>query len=352
MHPGIRAVRLPALVRPAKMRLKSNGRATAMNDKPSHRVGSAPPAHPQMRREPLPWQRPKPAEEDPQALRRVQEILESPGYRRADADIDFLSQDRIRGVRLQLDYLKAQLLLEAHGIEHTIVVFGSTRIVEPDAARRRVEELRAAGVAGQVGVERPLRIALRILENSKYYDVARELGGLVGRCGGGPDDCRVVVMTGGGPGMMEAANRGAFDVGAKSVGLNIDLPHEQFPNPYITPELCFRFHYFAVRKLHFLLRARALVVFPGGYGTCDELFETLALIQTRKIAPLPVVLVGEQFWRRMFDVDFMVEEGVIDAEDAELFGYADTAPEIWQSILDWHHASGAPLFSAQQECQQ
>ncbi len=320
-----------------------------MNHKPSHRVGKTPPADPQMRREPLPWQRPKPAEEDPDALGRVQTILASESYRRADDDIDFLSQDSTRGVRLELDYLKAQLLLEAHGIEHTIVVFGSTRIVEPDAARRRVEDLRAAQAEGLDDVEPHLRIAMRILENSKYYDVARELGSLVGRCGGGPDDCRVVVMTGGGPGVMEAANRGAFDVGAKSVGLNIDLPHEQYPNPYITPDLCFRFHYFAVRKLHFLLRAKALVVFPGGYDTCDELFETLALIQTRKIAPLPVVLVGEQFWRRMFDVEFMIDEGVIDVEDAELFGYAETAQEIWQSILDWHRASGAPLDAAQQD---
>jgi len=143
---------------------------------------------------------------------------------------------------------------------------------------------------------------------------------------------------------MEAANRGAFDVGSKTVGLNIALPHEQFPNPYITPELCFQFHYFALRKLHFLLRAKALVVFPGGYGTCDELFETLALAQTRKIVPVPVVLVGESFWRRALDVDFLVEEGVIDAEDRELFWYAETAEEIWSGIQHWHHACGSPLF--------
>ena len=145
---------------------------------------------------------------------------------------------------------------------------------------------------------------------------------------------------------MEAANRGAFDVGAKSAGLNITLPHEQYPNPYITPELCVRFHYFALRKLHFLLRARALVAFPGGYGTLDELFETLTLVQTRTIRPLPVVLVGEEYWRRVFDVDFLVEEGTIDPEDRDLFWYAETAEEIWEGILTWHRVSETPLLDS------
>jgi len=153
-------------------------------------------------------------------------------------------------------------------------------------------------------------------------------------------------MTGGGPGMMEAANRGAFDVGAKSVGLNISLPHEQYPNPYVTPELCFSLHYFALRKLHLLQRAKALVAFPGGYGTLDELFEVLTLIQTRKIRPIPVVLVGEAYWRRAVDVDFLVDEGVIDSEDRELFWFAETAEEIWNGILHWHDTSGEPLHAA------
>ena len=145
--------------------------------------------------------------------------------------------------------------------------------------------------------------------------------------------------------MMEAANRGAFDVNAKSIGLNINLPHEQYPNPYITPELCFRFHYFALRKLHFLLRTRALVAFPGGYGTFDELFETLTLIQTRKIKPVPIVLVGEEYWRQAFNVDFLVAEGVIDAEDRELFWFAENAQEIWDGILHWHEANNTPLVT-------
>ena len=144
--------------------------------------------------------------------------------------------------------------------------------------------------------------------------------------------------------MMEAANRGAWEAGAKSIGLNITLPHDQYPNPYLTPGLCFRFHYFALRKLHFLLRAKALVAFPGGYGTLDELFETLTLIQTRKIKPLPVILVGESYWRKAIDFDFLAEEGVIDEEDRELFWFAETAIDIWEGILQWHEANGTPLF--------
>jgi uncharacterized protein (TIGR00730 family) len=227
------------------------------------------------------------------------------------------------------------------------VVFGSTRIPEPTAAARHVESLRRALSAspGDPELRSRLEIAERLLAKSRLYDVAREFGRLVGgaarRAGDG-----LVVMTGGGPGLMEAANRGAFDVDAETVGLNIDLPHEQYPNPYITPELCFRFHYFALRKLHFLLRARALVAFPGGFGTLDELFETLTLVQTRKIRPLPVVLVGEAWWRRVFDADFLVEEGVIEPEDSELFWYAESAQEIWDSILAWYEASGEPLLAA------
>ncbi|RMD79617.1 MAG: TIGR00730 family Rossman fold protein [Gammaproteobacteria bacterium] len=311
----------------------------ALRERPS-------PAHPQRRREPLPWQRPKPAEEDPEAPRRVQAILASPTYRQADQDVDFLARDETRGVRLQLDYLKPELLMQEHGIQHTIVVFGSTRIPEPATALRRLEEARAEAAAHPRSRAAAHRVAVaeRILAKSVYYDVAREFGRLVGEAGEGPGDSRLVVMTGGGPGMMEAANRGAYDAGAKTVGLNITLPHEQFPNPYLTPELCFRFHYFALRKLHFLKRAKALVAFPGGYGTLDELFETLTLVQTRKIRPVPVVLVGEAFWRRAVDFDFLVEEGVIDPEDRELFWFAETAREIWEGIQDWYRAAGEPLL--------
>lgn len=301
------------------------------------------PAHPRERREPLPWQRPKPAEEDVTAPRRVQAILESPSYREADQDVEFLNRDEVRGLRLQLDYLKSELLLEDHDIRATIVVLGSSRISEPAAARRNVAQLRTAlaGDGGNPELARRLSIAERVLAKSRYYDVAREFGRLVSAAEGAPPDYRPTILTGGGPGIMEAANRGAFDAGAESIGLNINLPHEQYPNSYITPELCFSFHYFAVRKLHFLLRATALVAFPGGYGTFDELFETLALIQTRKIRPIPAVLVGESYWRRAFDAAFLVAEGVIEPEDQELFWFAETAQEIWDGIVRWHALSRA-----------
>jgi len=309
------------------------------------------PAHPERRREKLPWQAPKPVEDEPEVMARVQAILNSSGYQQADEDVDFLKRDETRGVRLQIDYLKPQLLLEKHGVEHTIVVFGGTRIVEPVAAMRKAQALRSELKAnpGDKDLRRRALTGEQILKKSRYYDVAREFARLVGKSGRGPQDCRVTLMTGGGPGIMEAANRGAFDVGAKSVGLNITLPHEQFPNPYITPELCVRFHYFALRKLHFLLRAKALVAFPGGYGTLDELFETLTLIQTRSIRPLPVVLVGEKFWVKALDFDFLVDEGVIAAEDRELFWFAETAEDIWQGILSWHKASETPLLENNNE---
>jgi uncharacterized protein (TIGR00730 family) len=305
------------------------------------------PAHPLHRREPLPWQQPKPSAADPEAPKRIQAILDSPSYRQADEDVGFLNLDETRGVRLQIDYQKPEFLLQQHSIQHTIVVFGSTRIQEPTAAQLRVETLRVQlnSDPNNTELQRCLSVAERILAKSHYYEVAREFGQLVGEAGKNVDDGQLVIMTGGGPGMMEAANRGAYDVGSKSIGLNINLPHEQYPNPYVTPDLCFRFHYFALRKLHFLLRTRALVAFPGGYGTFDELFETLTLVQTRKIKPVPIVLVGESYWRQAFNMDFLVDEGVIDEEDRELFWYAETAQEIWNDIVQWHKANGTPLVS-------
>ena len=307
------------------------------------------PAHPQERHEPLPWQRPKSADEDPEALLRIKAILASPSYRQADHDVDFLNRDDTRGLRLQLDYLKPELFLKQHGISQTIVVFGSTRISEPSAAQRKVAMLRqslAKDPADKL-LQSRLDIGERILAKSCYYEIAREFSRLVTSYRQNSGNSRIAVVTGGGPGIMEAANRGAYDLGAKSVGLNINLPHEQYPNPYITPELCFGFHYFALRKLHFLLRAKALIAFPGGYGTFDELFETLTLVQTRTIRPLPIILVGETYWRQAFNVDFLVDEGVIDPEDRELFWYAETAQEIWDGILRWYEVSGEPLFQAE-----
>lgn len=304
------------------------------------------PPHPVKREEPLPSQSAKPTIDDPAAQQRVEQLLASDTYRRADLDVGFLDQDDVRGARLQLDYLKPELHLRARGIKHTIVVFGGTRIPEPRAARRKVLERRRAleKSPDNPDLKKRVEIAESVFEKSRYYDVARELGEIVGRSGTGPGDCRVTLMTGGGPGIMEAANRGAFNVDAKSIGLNITLPHEQYPNPYISEDLCFSVRYFAIRKLHFLLRASALVAFPGGYGTLDEVFETLNLVQSRKIRPLPVILVGERFWRQAFDPDFLVDEGVIDFEDRELFWYAETAEDIWEQINRWHlEASGSTL---------
>ncbi len=294
----------------------------------------------------LPWQHPKPKTEDPEALKRIEAIMKSPSYRLAVEDHDFLLSDDTLPLRLQMDYIKPELILRQHGIERTIVVFGSTRIVERKTALKRLEEARKA-LAKEPENEtllKAVRKAERILEKSKYYEIAGEFGQLVGRAGKGSDDNRVAIMTGGGPGIMEAANRGAFDVGAKTIGLNITLPHEQFPNPYITPELCFQFYYFAIRKMHFLKRACGLVVCPGGYGTLDELFETLTLIQTRKIDPVPVIFIGREYWEKLIDFEMLEIEGTIDPEDRELFWYAESAQEAWEGMLAWHEANKTPLF--------
>jgi len=288
------------------------------------------------------------AHPDPRRAERLKEIVQDPSYLEADDDVDFLHQDETRGVRLQLDYLKAELNLRAHGIEKTIAIFGSTRLLEPDIARQQLASARQRATANSSdpALQRALKLAEHRLALSAYYEVGRELGRLVGHCG----DPRIAVLTGGGPGGMEAANRGAFEVGAKNVGLNITLPHEQEPNPYLTPGLCMRFHYFAMRKLHFMKRAAALIALPGGYGTMDELFCALTLLQTHSMPPLPVVLVGETYWRKVFDVDFLVEVGSIDEKDRDLFWYAETAKEAWEGILAWHERNGSPLLDMLASC--
>jgi uncharacterized protein (TIGR00730 family) len=303
------------------------------------------PPHPLERRKPLPWQQPKSIAEDPEAEKKIKAILQSPSYRLADEDIEFLSSSEARGPRLELDYLKPEMGMEQHNIRRTIVVFGGTRIRESAALQRELASLRAtqASNPAEPDIARRMAVTERLLAKSRYYDVAREFGRLVGRSGPELGIHDLVVMTGGGPGIMEAANRGASDAGAKSIGLNIRLPHEQYPNPYVTPDLCFCFHYFALRKLHFMMRARALVAFPGGYGTLDELFEALTLVQTRTIEPLPIVLVSEQYWRQAVNIDFLVTEGAIDPEDRELFWYAEDAQEIWDGILRWYEAAGTPM---------
>ncbi len=294
----------------------------------------------------LPWEHPKLKEEDPKSIELVKKIMRSPTYRLAEKDEEFLNSYEARGIRLELDYLKAELKMNEYGIRHTIVVFGSARIVEKSTALKRLKAIQDMidEKEDDRDLLRELYVAERMVGKSIYYEDARRFGRLVGKSGKGAEDCKVTLMTGGGPGIMEAANRGAYDVGAKSIGLNIKLPHEQFPNPYITPDLCFLFHYFAVRKLHFLNRAKALVVYPGGFGTFDELFETLTLIQTKKSANIPVVLVGKSYWERAIDFAFLKDEGVIAPSDLEIFRFADNADEAWEHILFWHKDRGSPLF--------
>lgn len=256
---------------------------------------------------------------------------QSPSYRLAFQDPEFLLRDELRPVRLQLELLKPELILQEHGVDAAVVVFGSARIPEPEEAeralRRAEEDLRRR--PGDPVLEQALRVSRRRIELSRFYEEARRLGGLVADSAGHP---RLVVMTGGGPGIMEAANRGAQEAGGGSVGMNIVLPHEQLPNPYIQPELNFQFHYFAIRKMHLLMRARALVVFPGGFGTLDELFETLTLIQTGKVRRIPVLLFGREFWERLVDFDFLVAEGMIAPGDLDLLTFVETAEEAWEII--------------------
>lgn len=276
------------------------------------------------------------AEEDVSAARLTPDTKQtrSPSYRLAYTDEDFLLRDDLRPVRLQLELLKPDLLQEENGIHSTIVIFGSARIPDKKTAKLRLQkaEALASAASSDAGLARKVQIASRILSNVSYYDEARKLSSLITQHSQKEETCELVVITGGGPGIMEAANRGAADVGGKSIGLNIVLPFEQQPNSYITPELCFQFHYFAIRKMHFLKRARGLVACPGGYGTLDELFETLTLIQTRKIKPVPVLLLGREYWQRIINFEALVEEGTIDEADLDLLQFVDTADEAWQII--------------------
>jgi uncharacterized protein (TIGR00730 family) len=259
---------------------------------------------------------------------------ESSSYIPADRDIEFLQRDELRPLRVGIELLKPELIQREQGIQSTIVVFGSARLQEPAAAKQalHVAEMEAARTPQDSTGRHKIAIAQRQLVLSKYYDMAREFGRLVSSTCQIDGRCDYVIVTGGGPGIMEAANRGAADVNAKSIGLNITLPHEQHPNPYITPELCFQFRYFAIRKMHFLIRAKALVAFPGGFGTLDELFETLTLLQTGKTENVMVVLVGRDFWERLINWQWLVENGLIARKDLQLFCYAETAQEAWDLI--------------------
>jgi uncharacterized protein (TIGR00730 family) len=247
-------------------------------------------------------------------------------YHLAFNDKAFLLREEMRPVRMQLELLKPELVQNEQGIESTIVIFGSARILPPDVAQRLLDDARSASDAAATA------IAQRQVAMSRYYDEARRFGRLVTEKSRALET-PIYVVTGGGPGIMEAGNRGAFDAGGKSIGLNIVLQHEQVPNPYITPELCFQFHYFGLRKMHFLMRSVALVCFPGGFGTLDEMFEALTLIQTGKSRRRPVLLFGREFWSRLINFDQLVETGMIAAADLNLFRFVETAEEAWK-VLD------------------
>lgn len=261
-------------------------------------------------------------------------LKRSEAYRIAYRDPDFLDHSYARPIRIQTELMKPEYTFRHHKIFSTIVVFGGTRIMEEKEAARRVAKIERTlrSRPDDKVLKKQLRIAKSVLAKSPYYEEARKFGQIVSTEGQNHNGREFVIVTGGGPGIMEAANRGAHDVDAKSIGLNITLPLEQEPNPYITPELCLQFHYFAIRKMHFMLRAKALVAFPGGYGTLDELFEALTLVQTKKMRPLPIVLFSEEYWRGLINLDYLVEQGTIDEEDLNLFVYCDKAEEAWKYI--------------------
>jgi uncharacterized protein (TIGR00730 family) len=254
-------------------------------------------------------------------------------YRLAFTDTPFLLREEMRPVRMQLELLKPEVIQDEQGIESTIVIFGSARIVPPDVAQRMVDDARSAGDGTA------LALAEQHQAMSHYYEEARRFAAIVTEKSRALET-PLYVVTGGGPGIMEAGNRGAFDKDGKSIGLNIVLQHEQAPNPYITPELCFQFHYFGLRKMHFLMRSVALVCFPGGFGTLDELFEALTLMQTGKSRRRPVLLFGRDFWTRLINFDLLVDTGMISALDLDLFRFVETAEEAW-SVLDAEYGFGS-----------
>jgi hypothetical protein len=258
-------------------------------------------------------------------------LLQADAYRLAFADPEFLLRRETRGIRFQLEMLKPDIDQSEQGVESTVVVFGSARFPSPEAAQQTLAAAQAGGDAKQIAV------AQRHIRNAKYYDQARLFSRLVaGYSARKPLKDRLFICTGGGPGIMEAANRGAHEMGALTPGLNIALPHEQQANPYVTPSLSFKFHYFALRKMHFMMRAKALVAFPGGFGTLDELFEVITLVQTRKVKPVPIILFGTDYWKRLFNFEVLVEEGAISPEDMDLFRYTDDPEEAWDMIRKFY----------------
>lgn len=255
--------------------------------------------------------------------------MQSPAYKLAYHDYDFMIRDELRPVRLQLELLKAELALQEHNIDATVVIFGSARLLNRETAQSNLDCLtkKSQEYPNDLLLQDKIKKAKRDIEKSHYYEQARELGARITK------NTSLVVVTGGGGGVMQAANQGAFENGGKSIGFNIALPHEQTPNSYITPDLCFQFHYFAIRKMHLLMRAKALVAFPGGFGTLDELFEALTLVQTRKMRRIPIILFGKSYWNRVINFDALVEEGAISNDDLLLINYAETVDEAWNLII-------------------
>ncbi len=270
--------------------------------------------------------------------------VRSPSNLLAFRDVGFITRNALRPVRLQLELLKPELIQNEENIKSTIAVFGSARIPSPEDSDYMMQkaEDKLKQSPDDPEVLREVNILKSLAKKTKYYQEARKFSQLVSQACQKDSTCDHVVVTGGGPGIMEAANRGAYEIGAKSIGLNITLPFEQEANAYITPELCFKFHYFAIRKMHFLLRAKALVVFPGGFGTFDELFETLTLIQTHKMKYVPVILFGREFWSQAVNFDFLVQEGVISPKDLDLFSYVETAEEAWEQLTSYFKNGDPP----------
>ncbi len=280
-----------------------------------------------------------PSDDPARVAHNLEQIIHSDTYRLAHQDLDLLNSSSMRGVRMLLEISKPELYFEEAGITSTIIVFGGARLQEKSAAEASLKEARKELDANPTSAKwkRKVSQARKMLELSSFYDAAREFAFLASHFGqsgpiSGPSCSSHVIVTGGGPGIMEAANRGAFDAGCRSIGLNIELPHEQNPNPYITPDLCFKFNYFALRKFHFVMRAVGAVLFPGGYGTLDELFELLTLRQVGTQHAMPIILFGKDYWSRLVDFEFMADSGLIDDDDLQLIQFADTAAEAWDLI--------------------
>ena len=268
----------------------------------------------------------------------MEAILRAPSYSLAQDDRALLERTEMRGVRMLLELGKPEIAFQEDNIESTVIVFGGTQIIERNASERRLSEARRnqAIDAEDPKLIREVQRNERLVELSHFYDDARQFARLVSIDNQCDEKRSYVVVTGGGPGIMEAANRGAFDVGCKSIGLNIKLPGEQQPNPFITPELCFQFKYFALRKFHFILRSVGAVLFPGGFGTLDEMFQTLTLRQTHRMQPIPIILFGRDYWSKVIDFDFLADSGVISHEHLDLFQYADTPESAWEKILQFN----------------